>query len=194
MGGKERHHPWSQEGNVFSSKQVLDHLISVAIPLEKEIDVSDEPPIKLPKPPEIQTLGTNSTLLESITIANQEKIDIFKRDSYAEHDQREEAGEGGCWYEMQCSIMPKVDSSLVGFKIEMLFRYTEPDGTTFLSWCHGQVTMFVNKKTEQYKLHGTMSLCQKGCQVVKSQAYEVKIEPKKHKKWGLERVYDLINT
>ncbi len=60
-----------------------------------KIDIPDEPPINLPKPPEIQLLGTKSTLLESVNFANQEKRDKFKRDVYTKQDQREEAGGGG---------------------------------------------------------------------------------------------------
>lgn len=61
-----------------------DHLLSVAIQLEKKLAMPDEPPFNLPKSPEIQPLGTIFTLLESVTIANQEKINNFKRDVYTE--------------------------------------------------------------------------------------------------------------
>lgn len=152
LGWKEAHHPWSKEGKVFSSSHLLTHLISVVIPLEQKLHVPDEPPINLPRPPELQTLGTKSTLLESATIANQEKIDKFKRDAYAERECREKAGKGDRWYEMQRTIMPNVDSSLVGFKIEMLFSYTETDGSTFLNWCHGRVTKIVNEKNRTVQI------------------------------------------
>ncbi len=73
----------------------------------------------------------------------------FKRDAYVEHEQRQEAGVGDRWYEMQRNIMPSVDSSLVRFKIEMLFSYMGPDGSTFLlNGCHGLVTKVVNKKNK----------------------------------------------
>ncbi len=95
LGWKEVYHQWSQEGKVFSSTHLLSHLISVVIPLKQKLHVPNEPTINHPQPPEIQTLGTKSTLLKSFTMANQDKIDEFKRDSYAEHECREEAGEGG---------------------------------------------------------------------------------------------------
>ncbi len=41
--------------------------------------------------------------------------------------------------------MPKVDNTLVGFKIKMLFSDTETDGSSFLNWYHGEVTKTVNK-------------------------------------------------
>jgi hypothetical protein len=40
---------------------------------------------------------------------------------------------------MQRSVMPDIDSTLVGFRIEKLFEYSEIDGTTYLDWCHGEV-------------------------------------------------------
>ncbi len=42
--------------------------------------------------------------------------------------------------------MPNLDSSLIGFKIEMLFSYTETDGSTFLNWYHGRITKIMNEK------------------------------------------------
>ncbi len=122
------------------------------IPHEQKLHVPDEPPINLPWLPEIQTLGTKSTLLESVTIENEEKIDKFKRYAYAECERRDKAGKGDHWYEMQRNIMPHVDSSLVGFKIEMLISYTETDGSTFLNWCHGRVTKIVNEKNSTVQI------------------------------------------
>lgn len=49
LGWIDAHHPWSQEGKVFSSNQLLYHLISVMIPLESKLDFPDEPTINLPK-------------------------------------------------------------------------------------------------------------------------------------------------
>ena len=59
--------------------------------------------------------------------------------AYSERDKREEDGIGNRWSEMQRSVMPDIDATLVGFRIEKLFEYSETDGTTYLDWCHGQV-------------------------------------------------------
>ena len=37
--------------------------------------------------------------------------------------------------------MPDIDSTLVGFRIEKLFEYSETDGTTYLDWCHGEAVL-----------------------------------------------------
>ncbi len=45
--------------------------------------------------------------------------------------------------------MPDVDSTLVGFRIEKLFEYSEVDRTTYLDWCHGEV-ISVNRDKIKY--------------------------------------------
>lgn len=66
-----------------------------------------------------------------------------------QRDQREETGRGDRWSEQQRSLMPDLDSSFVGFQIEMLFSYTnEEDGTQYVNWAQGRVKSIVNKKTQ----------------------------------------------
>jgi hypothetical protein len=36
-------------------------------------------------------------------------------------------------------VIPDIDSTLVGFRIEKQFEYSETDRTTYLDWCHGEV-------------------------------------------------------
>ena len=43
------------------------------------------------------------------------------------------------WSLMQQNIMPTVDETFVGFKIEMLFVYDIDDGSSYLDWCNGVV-------------------------------------------------------
>ena len=56
----------------------------------------------------------------------------FKKKAYDERDRREADGVGDRWSEMQRSVMPEIDSTLIRFRIEMLFEYIETDGTTYL--------------------------------------------------------------
>ena len=56
----------------------------------------------------------------------------FKVKTYAKRDRRGVDGVGDRWSEMQRSVMPDIDSTLIGFRIEVLFEYTETDGTTSL--------------------------------------------------------------
>lgn len=43
------------------------------------------------------------------------------------------------WSLMQQNIMPTVDETFVGFKIEMLFEHENVNGTRYLDWCNGDV-------------------------------------------------------
>ena len=51
------------------------------------------------------------------------------------------------WSSMQQNIMPTVDETFVGFKIEMLFEYDNDDGTRYLDWCNGVVDSIINERT-----------------------------------------------
>jgi hypothetical protein len=109
------------------------------IPLAETLDVSGEPPLSLPSPPEMPSLGTKSEIALSMESKNESKLAEFKVIAYAKRDKREAGGIGDRWSGMQRSVMPDIDSTLVGFRIEKLFEYSETDGTTYLDWCHGEV-------------------------------------------------------
>ena len=48
--------------------------------------------------------------------------------------------------------MPKLDKSLIGFKLEKLFEYTEPDGSVLVTWCHGEIISVKNEKNGIFKV------------------------------------------
>ncbi len=109
------------------------------IPLAETRDVPGDPLQLMPSPPEMPSLGTKSKIALSMESKNESKLAEFKVKAYAERDKREADRIGDRWSEMQRSVMPDIDSTLVGFKIEKLFEYSETDGTTYLAWCHGEV-------------------------------------------------------
>ena len=82
-----------------------------------------------------------SEIALSMESKNESKVAEFKVKAYAERDKQEADGIGDRWSEMQRSVMPDIDSTLVGFRIEKLFEYSEIDGTTCLDWCHGEVIL-----------------------------------------------------
>jgi hypothetical protein len=109
------------------------------IPLAETRDVPREPPLSLPSPPEMPSLGTKSEIALSMESKNESKLAEFKVKAYAERDKQESDGIGDVWLEMQRIVMPDIDSTLVGFRIEKLFEYSEIDGITYFDWCHGEV-------------------------------------------------------
>ncbi len=48
--------------------------------------------------------------------------------------------------------MRDVDSSLIGFNIEILFSFTEPDGNSYLDWCHGMVVTVMSMSARKAKI------------------------------------------
>ena len=51
-------------------------------------------------------------------------------------------------------MMPKVDDSLIGFKIEYAFTYLDDDGSTYTydydGWCDGVVEKIIIEKQEWF--------------------------------------------
>ena len=65
-----------------------------------------------------------------------------------EREKRMFEGRGDKFEGMQLNIMPKIDKSLKGFHIEMLFEYpNEIEGGTYLNWTHGVVDEVIILKT-----------------------------------------------
>ncbi len=88
---------------------------------------------------------------------NESKLAEFKVKAYAERDKREADGIGDRWSEKR-SMMPDIDSTLVGFRIEKLFEYSETDRTTYLDWCHGEVIL-----VNGHKIKYAMIRCSEEC-------------------------------
>jgi hypothetical protein len=148
----EAYHAWSKDGQPCTSTQLFRFFKQEVIPLAGKLDVPGEPPLILPSPPEMQPLGTKSELAMNMKSRDVNNLAKFKRKAYVERDRREANGDGDRWSEMQRSVMPDIDSTLIGFRIEMLFEYTETDGATYLDWCHGEVTLVIGDKSKYAKI------------------------------------------
>ncbi len=48
--------------------------------------------------------------------------------------------------------MPEVGSTLIKFCIEILFSVTEPDGTSYLDWCHGTVIAITTESARKVQI------------------------------------------
>jgi hypothetical protein len=95
------------------------------IPLAGTLDVPGEPPLTLPSPSEMQSLGTKSELSMTMKSRDENNLAEFKKKAYVERDRSKADGVGDRWSEMQRSVMPEIDSTLIRFRIEMLFEYTK---------------------------------------------------------------------
>ncbi len=153
------------------------------IPLAGTLDVPGEPPLTLPSPPEMQSLGTKSEIAMTMKSRDENNLAEFKKKACVERDRRDTDGVGDRWSEMQRSVMPQMDSTLIGFRIEMLFEYTETDGTTYLDWCHGEVTLVIGDKTKYAKNRWDEECLRPGdCSTTQEKLLQTKWNPEQAKK------------
>jgi hypothetical protein len=78
------------------------------IPFAETRDVPGEPPLSLPSPPEMPSLGTKSEIVLSMESKNEFKLTEFKVKAYVERDKQVADGIGDRWSEMQRSVMPAI--------------------------------------------------------------------------------------
>jgi hypothetical protein len=153
------------------------------IPLTETLDVPGEPPLTLPSPPEMQSLGTKSKLAMNVKSRDENNLAEFKVKTYAERDRREADGVGDRWSEMQRSVMPDIDSMLIGFRIAVLFEYTETDGTAYLDWCHGEVTLVIGDKSKYSKFRWDEECLRPGdCSTTQEKLLPTKWNPEQARK------------
>jgi hypothetical protein len=62
IGWNESYHAWSKDGQPYTSTHLFRFFKQEVIPLAGKLDVPGEPPLNLPLPPEIQSLGAKSEL------------------------------------------------------------------------------------------------------------------------------------
>ncbi len=138
LGWTKAYHAWLKDGLPYTSIQLFWFFKQIVILLAEALDVPGEPPLTLPSPPEMQSLCTKSKLAMNMKSRDENNLAKFKVKTFAKRDRREADGVGDRWSEMQRSVLLDIDSTLIGFRIEVLFEYTETDGTTYLDLCHGE--------------------------------------------------------
>ena len=94
LGWNEAYHAWSKDGIPYKTNQLFLFFKQCVIPLAETRDVPREPPLSLPSPPEMLSLGTKSEIALSMESKNESKLAEFKVKAYSERDKREEDGIG----------------------------------------------------------------------------------------------------
>ena len=84
-------------GQPYTSTQLFRFSKQEVIPLAGKLDVLGKPPLTLPSPSEIQSLGTKSELAMNITSRDENNLAEFKVKTYAERDKRQADGVGDRW-------------------------------------------------------------------------------------------------
>ena len=152
LGWVEAYHPWSQNGDDYSPLHLFNFLVGVVIPLKDEKEVPTEPPVDLPSPPDMPTLGTTSSDADGLADTHNERMIAFKTKWRSKRDDRMEGGVGDKWSKMQKDAPPKVDDSLVGYQIEMLFSGHDDEGEPFVNWYHGVAKKLLNAKGRRVEI------------------------------------------
>ena len=80
LGIEEAHHPWSDNTRLFTSRELLDHLVDKVIPHEKTIILPTEAPITAPTLATFQKVGTISRLASEKEQMTVDENDKFKMD------------------------------------------------------------------------------------------------------------------
>ncbi len=94
LGWNEAYHAWSKDGRPYTSNQKFQFFKQCVIPLAETWDVPGEPPLSLPSPPEMPSLGTKSEIALSMESKNESKLAEFKVKAYAKRDKQEADGIG----------------------------------------------------------------------------------------------------
>ena len=144
LGLEDAHHPWSEDGHSFSSKELLIHLVDTAMPLARTSVLPTEAPAKAPRMPSLPRLGTSSALSKEKEQLSKDEESKFKVDATKEIERLESIGKMDMWSEKQSTLPPSI-SSCNGFKLEMCFTYPGADGSPCLDWYRGKVKKVLNK-------------------------------------------------
>ena len=119
-------------------------ILNVVIPLASKLDVPSEAPTELPATPDLPVLGTKDDIDLTKGSSYAGRIQELKLKGHEERDARELEGIGDRWSEQQQLTAPKINSSLVGWPIEMYFELGDVEGGRHNNWYHGTVLEVVN--------------------------------------------------
>ena len=120
--------------------------MKVVITIADDLAVPTDPAVNIPTMPEMKTIGTVLDLAEELETRAEDNLTEFKNKSNAEMESCEERREGDQWSERQMITALKV-KYMKGFLIDMLFGYSDYDGTQCLGCYSGMVQELVNENT-----------------------------------------------
>ena len=149
LGWEKAHHPWSKNGHTYSAVELLDHLVTTVIPLEKPEIVPLEAPIDLLRVPNMLQLGTKLSGVELFYKKQAESEDKLKLKRLRQREQEELMGVYDQSEYLNEVNLPETKLKK-GYKIEKLFVYQE-EGEDKLIWCPGIILKVNNRDEGQIK-------------------------------------------
>ena len=148
MGWEDCHHPWSKGDKLFSPDALATHLKDGIIKKHRKQEILPKPPVDLPTRKYLPILGSLSPDIVRRNTSNaKEEIKLMEA---AEKLMKElEAKDyGDIFADMQQRLALKVDNSLVGRKIGLLYEYYEPDGTALYCWAKGKLDVMPTEEEQ----------------------------------------------
>jgi hypothetical protein len=140
FGWKDLHHPWSKEGRAYTADELFKYLVQTLIPEISHRGIPDSPTMDLPSRKLTPQLGTRTADLDELDQLHETRKQEAIEEAVAMRDQMEDDGIIDRHERLQ-PARPEVDEDLIDAEIEILYSYTEPDGSTKNMWCQGKVVV-----------------------------------------------------
>ena len=161
------------------------------------MSIPDKPRINIPKRKKLPILGKQTVVVENLDKNYIKDEEGFVRNADTIRKEREDIGIGSMYSEMQPRNRPKIDTTFVGTRIEVLFMFDildrdEPEKA--LRWCQGKVVKVLeNKKIPTVEvLWDPIEESNSGVQKTCVELHDRKWNPKKDSEgaWRLEEMVE----
>lgn len=138
LGWEDCHHAWSHGGTEYTPEELANHLKDGIIQKHKGRKIPKKPPVDLPTRKDLPIVGSLSP--DIVRLDAKKTKEEIKLMEAAEKlmKELEEKGLGDRIADMQQKSAPKVDTTLVGQRIEVLSKYLI-DGEWEFVWAKGKV-------------------------------------------------------
>ena len=158
LGWKDLATAWSKNGKEFTVNELSNHLKKI-ISHQRTREIPNKPPVELPERKILPTLGTKMAALSRIEGKYASQSQNFEIAGQNLRVERELAGIGDRYSQMQPLSMPVVDKKLIGKRLDVCFEWNLEEGRTELRWSQGEV-VDVSDGSNILK-HGARSACYK---------------------------------
>ena len=138
LGWKDLAIAWSKNGKECTVNQLLNHLKKI-ISQQRTRGIPEKPPVKLPERKVLPTLGRKTAILSRIEDKYASQSEKFETAGQNLRVERELAGIGDRYSQMQPLSMPVVDKKLIGKRLDVCFKWNLEEGGTELRWSQGEV-------------------------------------------------------
>ena len=145
FGWDQFHQAWSKDGNPYWIEFLGEKLKDI-IRKSKNMEIPDEAPIDIPRRKNLPSLGERTAFVKALYSNFITDTKEFKKDENRLQREREDSGYGDMYSVMQSVVVPTIDDSFIGKRIDVLFAFDILDSDANnqeLRWCQGEVTKII---------------------------------------------------